>query len=318
MDSQYVLDFVKLSMVKLEMFEHLSNVLNIDQQEIVDAFDSFGKSGPPPAKKEPIVDKKETSVEPLILVSYSEKAFVVCGETKNFKELLLKLGGKYNAKLKCGQGWVFAVKNQEKILKTLKQQKVPFNEEFKTLASFEQKEPEPEKLVEQKKPEPEKLVEQKEPEAEKPVVEKKEVKNSSKKVEPKEEPFCVKVSDKTGLRIMSKFQEKGYVKKLQGSVFQIDPRAKAKVADVFEKHGANFEPVGESSPVEEEIEFSKNVWGSYHDEESGIVFEKRDGKFVAIGRQTDDEEDIYCLEKEDVEVCENNGWEYDSENVAEE
>lgn len=39
---------------------------------------------------------------------YSERAIVVIGETKEFKDSLKQLGGRYNKFLSCGEGWVFS------------------------------------------------------------------------------------------------------------------------------------------------------------------------------------------------------------------
>jgi hypothetical protein len=46
---------------------------------------------------------------------YTEKSFVVFGETKNFKDNLKELGGKYNSNLKVGPGWVFSKSNKDKV-----------------------------------------------------------------------------------------------------------------------------------------------------------------------------------------------------------
>ena len=46
---------------------------------------------------------------------YTEKSFVVFGETKFFKETLKELGGKYNGNLKVGPGWIFSKNNKEKV-----------------------------------------------------------------------------------------------------------------------------------------------------------------------------------------------------------
>ena len=46
---------------------------------------------------------------------YTEKSFVVFGETKIFKETLKELGGKYNGNLKVGPGWIFSKNNKEKV-----------------------------------------------------------------------------------------------------------------------------------------------------------------------------------------------------------
>jgi hypothetical protein len=45
------------------------------------------------------------------LVTYTEKSFVVNGETKEHKEELKKLGGKWNSNLSCGAGWIFSLKS---------------------------------------------------------------------------------------------------------------------------------------------------------------------------------------------------------------
>ncbi len=44
----------------------------------------------------------------LIIESYSDKAIVVRGETKLYKEHLKKLGGLFNDKLKGGPGWIYS------------------------------------------------------------------------------------------------------------------------------------------------------------------------------------------------------------------
>ena len=43
----------------------------------------------------------------LRIVAYSDKCIVVVGNTKANKDRLKAIGGKYNAYLKCGEGWVF-------------------------------------------------------------------------------------------------------------------------------------------------------------------------------------------------------------------
>jgi hypothetical protein len=49
---------------------------------------------------------------------YSERAIVVRGEdTKIYKEQLQDLGGKYNAMLRDGPGWIFPKAKEDKILK---------------------------------------------------------------------------------------------------------------------------------------------------------------------------------------------------------
>ena len=51
----------------------------------------------------------------LTLVDYSEKAVAITGDTKAYKSELKAAGGRFNAKLSCGAGWIFS----KKAIKTL-------------------------------------------------------------------------------------------------------------------------------------------------------------------------------------------------------
>ena len=47
----------------------------------------------------------------LKIVNYSERSIAVTGEeTKLYKEDFKSMGGKYNANLSCGPGWIFSIK----------------------------------------------------------------------------------------------------------------------------------------------------------------------------------------------------------------
>lgn len=50
--------------------------------------------------------------EGLQMVDYSEKAVAVVGDTKPHAEKLKELGGRFNARLKCGAGWIFSKKKE--------------------------------------------------------------------------------------------------------------------------------------------------------------------------------------------------------------
>lgn len=41
------------------------------------------------------------------IVDYSDKSFAVVGDTKNIKDDLKRLGGRFNFRLSCGAGWIF-------------------------------------------------------------------------------------------------------------------------------------------------------------------------------------------------------------------
>lgn len=52
----------------------------------------------------------------LTLTNYSEKAIAVIGDTKTFKDELKAAGGRFNAKLTCGPGWIFSRKAEATVL----------------------------------------------------------------------------------------------------------------------------------------------------------------------------------------------------------
>lgn len=57
----------------------------------------------------------------LLLKDYSERSFVIYGDdTKVHKDMLKELGGKYNANLSIGKGWIFSKKSQDKVEEWLK------------------------------------------------------------------------------------------------------------------------------------------------------------------------------------------------------
>lgn len=69
----------------------------------------------------PVEATKETPAQGdgLQVVEYSAKCFAVIGPTKEIKETLKKLGGRFNARLTCGAGWVFPTAKREEVYKSL-------------------------------------------------------------------------------------------------------------------------------------------------------------------------------------------------------
>lgn len=70
----------------------------------------------------------------LTLVDYSEKAVAITGDTKAYKNELKAAGGRFNAKLSCGAGWIFskkAVKALEAIMAKANGGEVPSMSEKK-------------------------------------------------------------------------------------------------------------------------------------------------------------------------------------------
>lgn len=47
--------------------------------------------------------------------SYSEKSFVIYGNTKEYKDKIKELGGKFNSNLKVGPGWIFSNTKIDKV-----------------------------------------------------------------------------------------------------------------------------------------------------------------------------------------------------------
>lgn len=49
------------------------------------------------------------------VIDYSEKAIALTGDTAKIKEQLKALGGKFNARLSCGAGWIFSKKRAAEV-----------------------------------------------------------------------------------------------------------------------------------------------------------------------------------------------------------
>ena len=68
-------------------------------------------------KPEPKQNKTETiEAKGLQIIDYSEKAIAIVGETRAIKDTLKTLGGRFNAHLTCGAGWIFS-KSKEATIK---------------------------------------------------------------------------------------------------------------------------------------------------------------------------------------------------------
>ena len=65
---------------------------------------------PEPKQSEPA---KATKAEGIQLVNYSEKAIAVIGDTRAIKDTLKAIGGRFNAHLTCGAGWIFSKSKED-------------------------------------------------------------------------------------------------------------------------------------------------------------------------------------------------------------
>ena len=63
-------------------------------------------------EKETTPEQPTAKAEGLQVVDYSGKAVAVVGDTKPHAEKLKELGGRFNARLKCGAGWIFSKKKE--------------------------------------------------------------------------------------------------------------------------------------------------------------------------------------------------------------
>lgn len=55
----------------------------------------------------------------LTVVNYSDKAIAVIGDTYNVKEILKRIGGRFNYNLTCGAGWIFSKAKADVLRKEL-------------------------------------------------------------------------------------------------------------------------------------------------------------------------------------------------------
>lgn len=68
-----------------------------------------------PEVKEAAPEQPEAKADELEIVDYSEKAVAVTGDTRAHAGKLKELGGRFNARLKCGAGWIFSKKKEQEI-----------------------------------------------------------------------------------------------------------------------------------------------------------------------------------------------------------
>ena len=62
----------------------------------------------PEPKQNKTNETKTIDAKGIQVIDYSEKAIAIVGETKAIKETLKTLGGRFNAHLTCGAGWIFS------------------------------------------------------------------------------------------------------------------------------------------------------------------------------------------------------------------
>ena len=73
-----------------------------------------------PGAEEETPGAEEESQTAVTVCKYSEKAIAVIGNTRPFADVLRANGGRFNARLSCGAGWIFQATKRDCIIEALK------------------------------------------------------------------------------------------------------------------------------------------------------------------------------------------------------
>ena len=73
-----------------------------------------------PGAEEETPEYEEESQTAVTVCKYSEKAIAVIGNTRPFADVLRANGGRFNARLSCGAGWIFQATKRDTIIEALK------------------------------------------------------------------------------------------------------------------------------------------------------------------------------------------------------
>ena len=101
-----------------DMPDGLSVMESISRQEYDDIIAACKES------EEESEEQEAEELPKFRIIDYSEKAIAVVGDTKDIKDQLKALCGRFNPKLSCGAGWIFSKKMRPEVEKLLKGGKV--------------------------------------------------------------------------------------------------------------------------------------------------------------------------------------------------
>ena len=73
-----------------------------------------------PGNEEETTGAEEETQTAVTVCKYSEKAIAVVGNTRPFADVLRANGGRFNARLSCGPGWIFQATKKDIIIEALK------------------------------------------------------------------------------------------------------------------------------------------------------------------------------------------------------
>lgn len=86
-----------------------------DFDDVITAYREEEKSLQEESSEETGKDMKQATEARFRIVDYSEKALAVYGDTKEIKEQLKQLGGRFNTHLRDGAGWIFSKQKAEEL-----------------------------------------------------------------------------------------------------------------------------------------------------------------------------------------------------------
>ena len=100
--------------------EEYNDILKACREEEEEEQESAGAEEEETPGTESTEDTEEETPGAVTVCKYSEKAIAVIGDTRPFADVLRANGGRFNARLSCGPGWIFQATKKDIIVKALK------------------------------------------------------------------------------------------------------------------------------------------------------------------------------------------------------
>ena len=100
--------------------EEYNDILKACKEEEEEEEESAGAEEESTEGTESTESTEEETPGAVTVCKYSEKAIVVIGNTRPFADVLRANGGRFNARLSCGAGWIFQATKKDIIVEALK------------------------------------------------------------------------------------------------------------------------------------------------------------------------------------------------------
>jgi hypothetical protein len=107
-------DYHSIGELKEKLSRHLTIVMRdmsvapVIDKRTVEAARASTRDDPQPTEKIRATRARQPDNEPLWFQDYTEKSFVVCGDTMHLKDKMMELGGKWIAVRSGGKAWMFS------------------------------------------------------------------------------------------------------------------------------------------------------------------------------------------------------------------